>query len=88
MSGHNGESIVFDGNFVSKFKHDGKEETAKNPASTYRQCDVKPRKRKKRDTEKEQEYDVMLAMSSFMTLTIGESAKHDLDSLIAALEAL
>lgn len=87
VKGRNGESIVFDGTFVSKFRHDGKDEAAKNPASTYRQCDVKAKKRKKRDADAEQEYDVMLAMASFMSLTIGEADRPQLEALVAALEA-
>ena len=87
VKGRNGESIVLDGGFVSKFRHDGKEEAAKNPASTYRQCDVTPKKRKKRDADAEPEYDVMLAMSSFMALTIGEAQRPALDALVAELEA-
>jgi hypothetical protein len=85
IKGDNGESIVFDGVHVSKFRHDGKDEAAKNPASTYRQCSVKAKKRK---GDGEQKYDVMLAMASFMSLTIGESARSRLDDLVAELERL
>ena len=83
VKGRNGESIRFDGTYVSKFRHDGKEEAAKNPASTHRQCNVKAKKRK---GDAEQEHEVLLAMSSFMALTIGETATTDLDALIAELE--
>jgi hypothetical protein len=82
IKGDNGESIVFDGAYVSKFRHDGKDEAAKNPASTFRECKVKPKKRK---GDAEQKYEVLLAMSSFMSLTIGESAKAQLDDLVARL---
>jgi hypothetical protein len=84
VTGRNGESIVYDGTYVSKFRHHGKDEAAKNPASTYRQCSVKPKKRK---GDAEQEYEVLLAMSSFMSLTVGEADKPQLDALVAALEA-
>jgi hypothetical protein len=51
VQGENGESLVYDGATVAKFRHFGKEEAARNPVSTYRQCDVKPRKRKKKHPE-------------------------------------
>ena len=85
VKGRNGESIVYDGTYVSKFRHDGKDEAAKNPATTFRQCDVKAKKRK---GDREQEYDVLLAMASFMSLTIGESEKPNIDALVAELGRL
>jgi hypothetical protein len=85
VKGINGESIVFDGNFVMKYRHEGKEESARNPASTYRQCDVKAKKVKK---GRAPEYEVLLACSSFFALTIPESEKPKLDELVAQLEQL
>jgi hypothetical protein len=85
VTGRNGESIVFDGTYVAKLRHNGNDEAARNPADTYRQCTVKAKKRK---GDAEQEYEVMLAMSSFMSLTIGESDKANLDALVAELEVL
>lgn len=84
VRGLNGESLVFDGATVTKFRHDGKDEAARNPVSTYRELQVthKPGKR-----GKEGRYDVLLAMSSFMALSIPETAKPTLDELAAALEA-
>jgi hypothetical protein len=32
ITGNDGESIVFDGAFVMEHRHDGKEESARNPA--------------------------------------------------------
>ncbi len=83
VMGADGESIVFDGATVAKFKHHGKEETARNPVSTYREVRVKARKRK---GDAVQEYDVLLAMSSIMALRIAEPEREKLDRLVAILE--
>ena len=85
IKGDNGESIVFDGTYVSKFRHNGQDEAAKNPASTFRGCTVKAKKRK---GDAEQKYEVMLAMTSFMSITIGETAKAELDELVGQLEGI
>jgi hypothetical protein len=82
--GADGESILFDGATVAKFKHSGKEETARNPASTYREVRVKARKRK---GDGPQQYDVLLAMGSIMALRVDEDGKAALERLVAALEA-
>jgi len=86
IKGEHGESILFDGSSVAKFRHDGKEEVARNPASTFRELRVKPKKMKKRDTE--QRYDVLLACASIFSLTIPESEKPKLDELAGHLESL
>jgi hypothetical protein len=86
IKGEGGESILFDGASVAKFRHNGMEEVARNPASTYRETRVKPKKRKKRDTE--QRYDVLLACATIFSLTIPESEKPKLDALVAELEQL
>ncbi|GAA4098201.1 hypothetical protein ACFFOS_01305 [Nocardioides kongjuensis] len=84
LKGLNGESLVFDGATLAKFRHNGLDEAARNPVSTFREVQVrhKPGKR-----GKEGRYDVMVAMSSFMALSIAEDAKPLLDELVAALEA-
>lgn len=41
VHGANGESIVFDGTTVTKFRHHGKDEAARNPVSTFRELQVK-----------------------------------------------
>jgi hypothetical protein len=84
VRGEGGESLVHDGATVAKFRHDGKDEAARNPVSTYREIRIKPRKRK---GDAEQEYDVLLAMSSIMSLRVRESERAALDELVAALEA-
>ncbi len=86
IKGEGGESILFDGASVAKFRHDGKEEAARNPASTFREVRVSPKKRKKRDPE--QRYDVLLACSTIFALTIPESEKPKLDELVIQLERL
>jgi hypothetical protein len=85
IKGNDGESIVFDGNFVMKYRHEGKEESARNPASTYRQCDVKAKKVKK---GRGPEFQVLLACSTIFTLTIPESERPKVDELVAELERL
>ena len=86
IKGEGGESILFDGASVSKFRHNGMEEVARNPLSTFREVRVKPKKRKKRDVE--QRYDVLLACSTIFSLTIPESEKPKLDELVMQLEQL
>lgn len=84
VPGLNGESLVFDGATVAKFRHHGKDEAARNPVSTYREVQVKHKPGKR---GQEGRYDVLLAMSSFMALSVPESAKPALDELVATLEA-
>jgi hypothetical protein len=85
VRGEGGESILFDGASVAKFRHDGKEESARNPASTYREARIKPKKTKK---GQEQRYDVLLACSTIFSLTIPESEKPKVDELIRELERI
>ncbi|WP_395242799.1 hypothetical protein ACGGZK_11525 [Agromyces sp. MMS24-K17] len=84
VKGANGERLLFDGATVAKFRHDGMQEVSRNPVSTYREIRVshKPGKRGKPDT-----YEVLLAMSAFMSLTVDDSQKPQLDELVAALDA-
>lgn len=84
VRGLNGESLVFDGATVAKFRHNGNDEASRNPISTYRELQVthKPGKR-----GKEGRYDVLLAMSSFMSLSVPESGLASIEELRTALEA-
>jgi len=84
LKGLNGESLVFDGATLAKFRHNGLDEAARNPVSTYREVQVKHKPGKR---GKEGRYDVLVAMSSFLALSIPEDAKPLLDELVAALEA-
>ena len=84
VKGENGESIVFDGSTVAKYRHDGMQEAASNLARTYRETRIKARKRKKKHPE--QMYDVLLACSTIFSLTIPESEKPKLDELVSELE--
>lgn len=86
IKGEGGESILFDGASVAKFRHNGLEEVARNPASTYREVRVKPKKMKKGDVE--QRYDVLLACAAIFSLTVTESEKPKLDELVSQLEGL
>lgn len=83
VRGLNGESLLYDGATVAKFRHDGKDEAARNPVSTYRQVQVKHKEGKR---GKEGHYEVLLAMSSFMSLSVPEAEKARLDELVSALE--
>ena len=85
IKGEGGESILFDGASVAKFRHDGKEESARNPAGTFREVRVKAKKTK---PGREQRYDVLLACATIFSLTIPESEKPKLDELVAQLESL
>ncbi|WP_394552470.1 hypothetical protein ACDF64_16660 [Agromyces sp. MMS24-JH15] len=84
VKGANGESLLYDGATVAKFRHNGMQEASRNPVSTYRGIQVahRPGKRGKPDT-----YEVLLTMSAFMSLTVEESQKAQLDALVAALGA-
>ena len=84
--GEGGESILFDDASVAEFCHDGMQEVARNPVSTFREGRVKPKKMKKRDVE--QRYDVLLACSTVFSLMIAEWEKPKLDELVAHLEGL
>ena len=88
IKGEGGESLLFDGASVAKFRHDGKEESARNPASTYREVRVSPKKQRRKQRGQEQRYDVLLACSTIFSLTIVESEKPKLDELVAELERL
>ena len=85
VKGEGGESILYDGASVAKFRHDGKEESARNPASTFREARVKPKKTKR---DQEQRYDVLLACATIFSLTIPESEKPKVDELVIELERL
>lgn len=84
LKGLNGESIVFDGATVAKFRHNGLDEAARNPVSTYREVQVKHKPGKR---GKEGRYDVMVVLASFLSISVPEDAKDTLDELVAALEA-
>ncbi|NDL60648.1 hypothetical protein [Phytoactinopolyspora mesophila] len=84
VKGLRGESLFFDGATLCKFRHNGNDEAARNPVSTYREVQVKHKPGKR---GKEGRYDVIVAMSSLMSLSIPESEKPALDELIGALRA-
>ena len=86
IKGERGESLLFDGASVAMFRHDGKQEVARNPASTFREARIKPKKMKKRDVT--QRYDVLVACATIFSLTIPESEKPKVDELVAELERL
>lgn len=84
LKGLNGESVVFDGATVAKFRHNGLDEAARNPVSTFREVQVKHKPGKR---GKEGRYDVMVVLASFMSISVPETGKAALDELVAALEA-
>ena len=85
VQGSDGESLVFDGTSIAKYRHFGKQEAARNLARTFRDAQVTPRKRKKKDPE--QRYDVLLACGAFFSLTITEAQLPEVEQLVAALRA-
>jgi hypothetical protein len=87
VTGADGESIVFDGATVAKFKHHGKLETARNPVSTYREVRIKERTSLFGRPRDPREFEVLLAMSSIMSLTVDEAGKTEVERLAAVLDA-
>ncbi|MBS1672730.1 MAG: hypothetical protein JSS74_02060 [Actinobacteria bacterium] len=85
--GADGESILYDGATVAKFKHHGKQETARNPVSTYREVRIKERTSLFGKPRDPREFEVLLAMSSIMALTVDEAGKAQVEALAEALEA-
>ncbi|MCE4027554.1 MULTISPECIES: hypothetical protein [unclassified Microbacterium] len=86
VSGADGESIVYDGATVTKFKHQGKLETARNPASTYREIRIKERTSLFGKPRDPREFEVLLAMSSIMSLTVDEAGRSEIERLAAVLD--
>lgn len=84
--GAEGESIVFDGATVAKFKHHGKLESARNPVSTYREIRIKERTSLFGKPREPREFEVLLAMSSIMSLTVDEAGKGEIEKLAALLD--
>lgn len=85
--GMNGESIVFDGATVAKFRHHGKDEAARNPVSTFRECTIKEKTSLLGKPKKPPQFDVLLAMSSFMSLTVDEAGKSAVEALVAEVRS-
>ncbi|MFT4085628.1 MAG: hypothetical protein QM658_00485 [Gordonia sp. (in: high G+C Gram-positive bacteria)] len=83
VKGADGESIVFDGATVAKFKHNGLDETARNPVSTFRELRVKERTSLFGKPRNPREFDVLLAMSSIMALTVDEAGKAAIEAMVA-----
>lgn len=83
LKGLNGESLLLADGSLTKFRHNGLDETARNPVSTYREVQVKHKPGKR---GKEGRYDLLVAMSSIMSISVPESAKSSIDDLVAALE--
>ena len=82
VKGENGESLLFDGNFLIKMRHDGKLESARNPANTFREAQVKVKEKKG-----VRRYEAMVACQAFFALTFGDASKPAWDELVTALEA-
>lgn len=84
VKGLDGESLLYDGSTVSKFRHHGKEQSVRVLASTYREAQVKHKEAKRKNPER---YEALLAMGSFLALTFPVEEKPQWDALIAALES-
>ena len=87
VQGLNGESLVFDGATVAKFRHHGKEEAARNPVSTFREVQVKEQTKLFGKQKDPRRWDVLLAMSSIMSLTVDEAGVAEVEALVAEIEA-
>jgi hypothetical protein len=85
--GMNGESIVFDGATVAKFRHHGKDEAARNPVSTFREVTIKEKTSLFGKPRNPPQFDVLLAMSSFMSLTVDEAGRGAIELLVAQIRA-
>lgn len=84
VKGNNGESILFDGSTVTKFRHHGKDEAARVPVDTYREAQVKHKKPRFGGAER---YDALLVMGSIFALSFPPEVKPEWDNLVAAIEA-
>ncbi len=82
VKGENGESLLYDGNFLIKMRHDGKQESARNPANTFREAQVKVKEKKG-----VRRYEALIACQAFFALSFGDGSKPAFDELVAALEA-
>ena len=87
ITGADGESIVHDGATVAKFKHHGKQETARNPVSTFRELRISQKKSLLGKVKDPDRYDALLAMSSLMTLNVDAEGKAALEALAAELQS-
>lgn len=83
--GQGGESFVFDGVTVTKFRHHGKDEAARNPVSTFREVSIKEKTSIFGKPKSPRQFDVLLAMSSFMSLTVDEGGKAGIEAMVAQI---
>lgn len=87
IKGANGESIVYDGTTVAKYRHFGKDEAARNPVSTFRDLTFSQKTSLFGKVKNPDEWDALLAMGSFMSLTVDAEGKAELERLVAELRS-
>ncbi|MDY6811918.1 hypothetical protein GIY30_07585 [Gordonia sp. HNM0687] len=82
VRGVDGESIVCDGITVSKFRHHGKDEAARNPVSTFRELQIKEKTSLFGKPRSPRQFAVLLVMSSIMSLTVDEAGKAAMEAMV------
>ncbi len=82
IHGADGESILYDGITVAKFRHHGKDEAARNPVSTYRELQVKEKTSLFGKPRSPRQFTALLFMSSIMSLTVDEDGKTALEAMV------
>jgi len=86
IEGLNGESIVVDGNWVSKLR--AGTEQRRNPADQYSGTDIKEISRRKKlfGGEKEQLLQLTVNVGTFYSLLVPIEKRDKVDQLVAELE--
>lgn len=87
INGLNAESIVVDGSWVEKLRSGTSR--GRNPADQYAGTEVQETTRRTKlfGGEKEQMLQVLVNVGTFYSLTVPADRRHEVDALIAALEA-
>ena len=87
LRGHNGETIVLTDGVVSKWRHNGMQEVARNLATTYRSCEVSPLTKGLFNKKPTGDLMVSLVCGSIFGLIISETDRPALRTMVQALEA-
>ncbi|WP_249353184.1 hypothetical protein [Rhodococcus sp. Q] len=87
VRGAAGESILFDGTTVAKYRHHGKDEAARNPVSTFRELRITEKKSLFGKPRTPRQFTALLVISSIMSLTVDEAGKADLEAMVAGFRS-
>jgi len=82
-----GESLTYDGEVVAKWRHHGKEESARNPVSTFRDGRVERRTNWRGKPVEPAVYDVTIACSTIFVLAVDDANRAAAEELVAALRS-